>query len=110
MARLEYVPVNVERGFPQRFECRVAGALLGFEFRYNAEGNFYTADIFDSDEQLIVFGKPVVYGSDLLADLIHDGLPAASLVALDLAGKETHAGKGVFGVDVQLWIVERDVA
>lgn len=106
MAQISHLPVDVEVGFPQRFRCRVAGVMLEFEARYNPDGDFYTIDIYDQDGDVIVYGKPVVYGADLLAGVVDDRLPAVAIVAGDTANRHQHAGKGVFGVDVHLWISE----
>lgn len=106
MAQVRRLPIDPVLGFPQRFQCRVSGVLLGFEVRYNAEGDFYTIDIYDQGGNVIVHGKPVVYGSDLLESIIDDRLPDVMIIAADTAGAHDSAGKGVFGVDVHLWIME----
>lgn len=100
----QILPLDIGAGFPQRFECRVAGVILGFEFRYNSEGDFYTVDIFDGSGAGIVEGVPVVYGSDILAGIVDDRLPEASIIVADTAGQRGHAGRGALGVDVLLWI------
>lgn len=106
MARVARLPVDVEVGFPQRFQCRVSGVILGFEIRYNPVADVYTADIMDRDDDTIVHGKPIIYGADLLEGIEDDRLPDVMIVAADPAGVHEHAGQGAFGVDVHLWIME----
>lgn len=106
MATISHLPIDVNVGFPQRFKCRVAGVLLEFECRYNPNGDVYTMDIYDQDGNVIVYGKPIVYGSNLLDGIVDDRLPPVAIVAGDTANKHQRAGKGVFGVDVHLWISE----
>lgn len=98
------LPIDVNAGFPQRFQTRVAGVLLTFEVRYNGMADMYTMDIYDQDGEPIVYGRPVVYGANLLDGIVDDRLPPVAIVAGDTAGKHDRAGKGVFGIDVHLWI------
>ena len=106
MAQVRRLPVDIDAGFPQRFQCRVAGVLLGVEVRYNSEGDFYTIDVYDAEGSPIVLGKTVVYGADLLGGIVDDRLPDVMIVAANTAGAHDSAGKGDFGVDVHLWIME----
>lgn len=105
MARISRLPIDVEAGFPQRFQCRIAGVLLGFEVRYNPAGDFYTVDIMDQTGDVIVHAKPVIYGADLFAGVVDDRLPDVMLIAADTAGAHEHAGHGALGVDVHLWVM-----
>ena len=106
MAQVSHLPIDPEAGFPQRFQCRVAGVLLSFEVRYNAVGDFYTIDIYDADGGPVVYGKPVIYGADLLSGIVDDRLPDVMIVAADTAGAHDRIGKGALGIDVHLWIME----
>lgn len=107
MARVMKLPINPETGFPQRFQCRVGGVLLGFEVRYNSEGDFYTVDIFDREDDVIVYGKPIIYGSDLFDGIVDERLPDVAIIPADMAGAHESVDEGVLGTDVQLLIVER---
>lgn len=106
MARIGRLPIDPAVGFPQRFQCRIAGVLLGFEVRYNAMGDFFTIDIMDQDGDVIVSGKPIVYGADLLEGIVDDRLPGVMIVAADTAGVHDRVGRDALGVDVHLYIME----
>lgn len=107
MAQLTYLPIRPERGFPQKFQCRIRRVMLEFVVRYNAEGDFYTIDVLDQDGDPIIYGRPVIYGADVLDGIIDDRLPLVSLIAADLAGQRHNVGQGTLGEDVQLWVVDR---
>lgn len=107
MAQLAYLPISPERGFPQKFQCRIRRVMMEFVVRYNAEGDFYTLDVLDQDGVPIVYGRPVIYGTDVLEGVVDDRLPAVSLIAADLAGRRHEVGRGALGEDVQLWVVDR---
>ena len=106
MAQISYLPINPDAGYPQRFTCRVGGVLLDFTIRYNHEGDFYTATIRDQEGNVIVHGKPFVYGADLLDGVSDPRLPDVEIVTADLAGVRTGAGQAEFMRDVFPWLME----
>lgn len=106
MARIARLPIDTAAGFPQRFQCRVSGVTLGFELRYNPEGDFYTATITDREGDVIVQSKPIVYGADLFGSIADGRLPSVMIIPADRAGAYEHAGQGALGIDVHLWIME----
>lgn len=106
MAQISHLPINPDAGYPQRFSCRVGGVLLDFIIRYNHEGDFYTATILDQEGDVIVHGKPFIYGADLLDGIEDARLPAVPIISADLAGTQTVAGKREFMRDVFPWIME----
>ena len=98
--RLAYLPIDPTAGFPQRFRCRVAGALLDFEIRYNSEGDFFTATIRDEDGDVIVYNKPFVYGANLFESVSDPRVPDVPIIPADLAGVRERVGQQEFLVDV----------
>lgn len=100
MAAVQYLPIDRERGFPQRFHCRIGGVLLEFEIRYNPESDFYTATVRDQDGDVIVYGRPFVYGSNLFESVSDPRLPDVPIVPADVAGVRERAGQAEFMVDV----------
>lgn len=104
--RISTLPINPDAGFPQQFECRVAGTLLRFIVRHNGEGDFYTVDILDSDDAPIAYGKPIVYGSDLFDGIVDDRLPDVVVLPVDMADAHQSVGAGNLGTDVQMLILE----
>lgn len=97
--RLAYLPIDPD-AMPQRFRCQVDGVLLDFEIRYNSEGDFYTATIRDQNGDVIVYGRPFVYGSNLFESVSDPRLPAVPVVPADLAGVRERVGQQEFMVDV----------
>lgn len=100
MATIKYLPIDPSRGFPQRFRCRIGGVLLDFEIRYNSEADFYTATVRDQSGDVIVYGKPFVYGADLFDSVSDPRLPAVPIIPADVAGARERAGRAEFMVDV----------
>ncbi len=104
--RLAYLPIDPAAGFPQRFKCRVVGALLDFEIRYNSEGDFFTATIRDEDGDVIIYGRPFVYGSNLFESVSDPRVPPVPIVPADVAGVRDRVGQAEFMVDVFPFIMQ----
>jgi|SRR5690606_11413251 len=104
--RLAYLPIHPAAGFPQRFRCRVAGVLLDFEIRYNSEGDFFTATVRDETGDVIVYGRPFVYGSNLFESVSDPRVPPVPIVPADVAGVRDRVGRAEFMVDVLPFIVQ----
>ena len=98
--RLAYLPIDPAAGFPQRFRCQVGGVLLDFEIRYNSEADFYTATVRDESGDVIVYGRPFVYGSNLFESVSDPRLPDVAVVPADLAGVQERVGQREFMRDV----------
>lgn len=98
--RLAYLPIDPAAGFPQRFRCQVGGVLLDFEIRYNSEADFYTATVRDESGDVIVYGRPFVYGSNLFESVSDPRLPDVPVVPADLAGVRERVGQQEFMRDV----------
>lgn len=106
MAQISHLPINPDAGYPQRFSCRAGGVLLDFTIRYNHEGDFFTATIRDGEGDVIVHGKPFVYGADLLDGINDPRLPGVQIIPADLAGARTKVGRAEFMRDVFPWLME----
>lgn len=106
VADIAYLPIDPNAGYPQRFRCRIGGILLDFTIRYNFEGDYYTATIRDQDGDVIVHGKPFVYGAALLDGITDPRLPDVQIVTADMAGVRTRAGQAEFMRDVFPWLME----
>lgn len=100
MATVKYLPIDPSRGFPQRFRCRIGGVLLDFEISYNPEADFYTATVRDQDGNVIIYGKPFVYGSNLFEAVADPRLPDVPIIPADVAGMRDRVGQAEFMVDV----------
>ena len=103
--RLAYLPIDPAAGFPQRLRCQVAGILLDFEIRYNSEGDFFTATVRDAAGDVVVYGRPFVYGSNLFESVSDPRVPPVPIVPADVAGIRDRAGRQEFMQDVLPFIV-----
>lgn len=80
--------------------------ILGFD--YNDTGDFFTVDLYKSDEEgnevPIVLGEKMSLGAPLWKDLVMKELPAPTLIPLDLGGQERRISFDNFGETVFLYV------
>lgn len=80
--------------------------ILGFD--YNETGDFFTVDLYKSDDEgrelPIVLGEKMSLGVPLWGDIVRDDLPAPTLVPLDLGGEQQRITYDNFGKTVFLYV------
>jgi len=101
---LYYIEIDKEL-IPYRFDITLAGEVFLFDVRYNEQADVFTVDLFDVNEDPIVYGEPLVLGQPLFSDLNDERLPLDELTPLDLSGRESRVtydnlGKTVFLYDL----------
>lgn len=90
---------------PYRFDITLAGDVFFFDVRYAETTGIFTIDLYDADEEAIVYGEPLVYGQALFEDVVDERLPLNRLVPFDPSGNESvvtfqNLGDTVFLFDV----------
>lgn len=82
--------IEIEKDLiPYRFDITLAGEVFYFDVRYNEHADIFTVDLYDVNEDPIVYGEPLVLGKALFDDLDDERLPLAQLMPLDLSGRES---------------------
>lgn len=82
--------IEIEKDLiPYRFDITLAGEIFYFDVRYNEQADIFTVDLYDVNEDPIVYGEPLVLGKALYDDLDDERLPLAQLMPLDLSGRES---------------------
>lgn len=72
-------------------------------FRWNTRGEMWFLDIFDADNNPLVYGRPCLVGNDLIAHLHHvEGMPPGELVPFDTTDRQVDPGLLDFGRRVLL--------
>lgn len=104
-----YDIIDVDKeGLPVSFDVvlGVETFILGFD--YNETGDFFTVDIYKSDDEgnevPIVLGEKMSLGAPLWKDLVMKELPAPTLVPLDLGGQERRISFDNFEETVFLYV------
>lgn len=101
-----YVPVDVDN-LPDIFDIQLAGEVFTFRFDYNSIVDYYTCTII-KDGKVLLAQEPLLLGNLIGAEIPNTDLPWTDLRVLDPTGRATDAGKGKFGVSVQLYLDVKD--
>jgi len=95
MAVVNYLPIKTENinKKPDKFTINLKDAELIFEVFYNAQGEFFSFNLFDKEENPIIYGRRIVYGVNILENIIDDRLPTnVKIIPLDKTGQAEKIG------------------
>lgn len=94
MEELKVLPINKEnlRYSHDRFKIDILGAEYIFEIYWNEEGELFTFNLYDRFENPIVFGKRIIYGFDILANIVDERLPKVKIIPLDISKQSEESG------------------
>lgn len=108
--RYEYLPISQD-DLPVTLSIDIDGIPLLLTFRYNDQGDFYTLEIADENENLLIAQK-VTYGKDLLSGLKSLLAITTKLIPLDVgyekqenASGDRRVGIDTFGKNVELVVL-----
>lgn len=101
-----YIPVDVDN-LPDIFDIELAGEVFTFRFDYSSVTDYYTVTII-KDGKVLLAQEPLLLGNLIGETIPNTDLPWTDLRVLDPTGRATDAGKGKFGVSVQLYLDVKD--
>lgn len=100
---LHYLPIDLT-AIPYRFSVRLAGVTFILELHHNAEGDYFTVDLFDREGALLAAGEPLVYGNPLWSAVADERFPTVALIPWDLSGQATTVNRETLGRSVLLYL------
>lgn len=100
---MEYIEIEKEE-IPYAFEIMLDDEAYTMEIMYNERLEMFTVSLYDSEDNPLVYGEPIMYGQELFKDVRDLGFPIDRIIPIDPAGKETEVTKDNFGVTVLLVI------
>lgn len=84
--------IDIEKALiPYSFECELGAELFTMQINYNALGDYFTIDL-SKDDDVLVLGEKIVYGTPLFSEIYDDRFPAPTIIPLDPANKESRVG------------------
>lgn len=93
---------------PYSFDILLGAEWYNLEFLYNHTEDLYTVTL-SKDEEVLVYGEPLMYGMPLFADMYESGkFPMLEIVPFDESQQETEITKSNFGETVFLTIKDGD--
>jgi len=102
MADYQFIPIQKSL-IPYQFNIQLGGKTFIFDIRYNAQGDFFTVDLYHNGE-LLVAAEKIVYGRLLFVNQQHLGVPTVPIIPYDLAMNEDRVNWDNFNDTVFLWL------
>jgi len=104
------IPVTIDEG-DNTFETELGGVRLRFRFNFNRRLGRWIMSIADENGDMIVEGRAVVNGIDLIGQYTDSRLPAGSIIALnsDTATQQgVDAGEFDLGDRVRVYYAQQE--
>ena len=102
----EYIPIIKEK-VPYWFEIKLKGRVYQFEVHYNAEGDYFTIDLYKNNK-MIALGEKIVYNRSLFETYRDSRVPQVKIIPYDKNRKKDRVGYDELGEDVFLYVEELD--
>ncbi len=107
---IEYINVDVSR-VPYSFSVKLIDKTFTFTVKYNAEGKFFTIDLFDINGNVLVFGEIVRYGRPLFNVVEDERFPIPVIIPVCITGDDiSEVTYENFGREVKLYLYERRIS
>jgi hypothetical protein len=101
-----YIDIDVAK-IPYRFSVKLADKTYTFTFKWNAQGQFFTADLETTSGEILAYGDIVRYGRQLFGSIEDDRFPRQAIVPLSFEDKVEVVTFENFGKSVKLYLFER---
>ncbi len=88
------------------FEVELEGALYRFDLHWNARDGAWFLALYDATENLLVAGRKVVLGANLLGRSADPALPPGALLIVDTSGANEDPRRDDLGARCQLCYME----
>lgn len=89
-----YLSIDKEQ-IPYRFTYDHLGKIFEIEFRYNAQGDFFTADLTllqNEFKNILVQGEKIMLGQMLFQNIFYEHIDTPPLLPWDFSERATRAG------------------
>jgi hypothetical protein len=104
---MNYIEIN-KKELPETFDVDLANETFTLAFSYNEIGDFFTVDLYKSNEEgidvPIILGEKLVLNRPLWEDIINLELPAPTLIPMDLSNNENRITWDNLGEKVFLYL------
>lgn len=80
-----------------RFAVTLDGVLFQLRWRWNTRAACWLVDVFDADEEPVIYGRRVSLDVDVLRQVHHLEAPFGALIAYDTTTRQTPPGRADLG-------------
>lgn len=82
MQEVKYLDIE-KNLIPYKFSVVINNTIVKFLIRYNSVGEYFTADIYDKDDDIIAYAKKFILEVNLFDSINDDRLPAVEIIPFD---------------------------
>ena len=105
----EYINIDVSR-VPYSFSIKLLDKTYMFTIKYNEVGRFFTADLYDANGNVLVFGDVIRYSRALFSVAEDERFPIPVIIPVCLTNDDiSEITPENFGREVKLYLYERQV-
>lgn len=106
---IEYIDIDAEK-VPYSFSIKLQDKTYTFTIKYNHVGKFYTADLTDTNENVLAFGEIIRYGRPLFNVVENEYFPIPVIIPFCLSDENiSEVTSKNFGREVKLYLHNRRV-
>lgn len=106
-AEVSYIEVDASK-VPYSFTVKLTDKTYAFTIKYNAEGGFYTVDLYDVNGEVLAFGEIVRYGRPLFNVVEDERFPIPVIIPFCITDSDiSEVTQENFGRDVKLYLYDR---
>jgi len=106
---VEYVDINTKK-VPYSFSVKLTDRTYTFTIKYNEQGGFFTADLYDANGTVLAFGDPIRYGRPMFGSIEDERFPLPVIIPQSLSGDGiSEVTEDNLGTKVRLYLHERRV-
>lgn len=82
MQELKYLDID-KTLVPYKFSVVINNVIVKFLIRYNSVGDYFTADIYDKDDNVIAYSKKFILEVNLFENINDDRLSKVKIIPFD---------------------------
>lgn len=92
--KIDYLNINKDNIHkrPDKFITTINKKDFIFKVSWNPEDKAFFFDLADSESKPILLGRKLVYGENILANIVDERLPKLKIIPLDKTGKAEKEG------------------
>ncbi|MBM7623643.1 phage baseplate plug family protein [Sporohalobacter salinus] len=75
-----------------RFAIDLDGNTYIFEVFWNPIGEFFSFNMYDENEEALIMGRKIIYGVDMLRNVIDERIPNLKIIPVDKTGDAEKTG------------------
>lgn len=104
MSKLNYLPISKSKTVMDRFIIELDENNYIFEVYWNAIGEYFAFNMYDIDENSIIFGRKITYNVNILDNIVDERVPGVEIIPVNPAVEDDHITYDKFMDSIKCYI------